>query len=209
MKSIPPPSLSLSGGRWIPATHLWHSWRSDVSSQSSSSALLLRPLHPPSVWENSWHPLMCDWPRTGSPSLLHLTGYLFMLFSGRWNYFLYGTMLQIPIIGLLYCFLTPKNDSSHLETKITEMLWLPFDTFLCTYRNYPQVVFRGKRIHQNHLFITRWNLYLSLPICCGIMRVYYNFSFIFIMFIMYITFHSTQHGNNYWSGQCLILNHSG
>lgn len=64
---------------------------------------------PPSVWENSWHPLMSDWPLTGSPSLLYLTGYLFTLFSVRWNHFLYGTMLQIPIMGLLRYILTPKN----------------------------------------------------------------------------------------------------
>lgn len=63
----------------------------------------------PSVWENSWHLLMSDWPRTGSPPLLHLTGYLFMLFSGQWNHVLYGTMLQISIGGFLRCFLTPLN----------------------------------------------------------------------------------------------------
>lgn len=129
---------------------------------------------PPSVWENSWHPLMSDWPRTGSPSLLHLTGYLFMLFSGRWNHFLYGTMLQIPIMGFLHCFLTPK---------ITEMLRLfgPWNTFFCICQKDPQI-FRDKRIHQNALCIPRWNLYL-FSICQRIILVYYNLSFIFVMLI--------------------------
>lgn len=102
--------------------------------------------NPPSVWENSWHPLMSDWPRTGSPSLLHLTGDLFSLFSGRRNHLLYGTMLQIPITGFLYCFMTPKNGRSHLETKITEMLWLLFRFFFHMDQKDPQVIPKHKRV---------------------------------------------------------------
>lgn len=102
---VPPPSLSRQmNTRHSPIT------QSDTPGDPTWHLNLpLQPYlffssNPPSVWENSWHPLMCDWPHTGSSSLLHLTGYLFMLFSGRWNNFLYGTMLQIPISG----FLTPK-----------------------------------------------------------------------------------------------------
>lgn len=119
------PSVSLKADEYPPLTYYtkWYSWRSNVSFQSSSSFLLVLHFHPPSVWENSWHPLMCDWPCTGSLSLLHLTGYLFMLVPGQWNHHPCGTMLQIPIMSFLCCCGAPTGDD-YSFTQIMEQLWL-------------------------------------------------------------------------------------
>lgn len=93
-----------------------------------------------------------------------------------------------------------KIDSPHLETKITEMLWLfgPWNTFLYICQKDPQT-FGDKRIHQNPLCITRWNLYL-FSICWRIILVYYNLSFISVI-IIYITFDNMQHCNDVRRGK--------
>lgn len=143
-------SPSLEADEYPPLTYYtkWHSWRSDVSSQSSFSAPSLSSPPAPPQFEKTAGTLWC----LAGLALGHLHCCIWQGIYSCYSQDAEIVFYMAPCCKYLsWASFTAswhlKIDNSHLETKMTEMLWLltPLDAFFYICQKDPQVISREKK----------------------------------------------------------------